>query len=241
MEINQNIAEYYDELYPVTEEQKVFYSKKMEMFKKPVRFLRIGCGTGSFEHNLAKDGSDVTGLETSPELLESANRKRRTQLMAVRYFQMQVIEMSRFLGKKFYNIISILDNRLLFSHDKTLMAKFFYDCKQLLSENGILIVKIPNFELYNSSKFDLPVRESIRASLFTSIEQKGDEWIMNQHLINSSNKKIKVTEDAPVYLIKKQELEELARAAGFTDIKFYSGFNLESLKSDSQEILAVLS
>ena len=64
---------------------------------------------------------------------------------------------------------------------------------------------------------------------------------MNQHLINSSDKKIKVTEDAPVYLIKKQELEELARAAGFTDIKFYSGFNLESLKSDSQEILAVLS
>ena len=241
MEINQNIAEYYDELYPVTEEQKVFYSKKMEMFKKPVRFLRIGCGTGSFEHNLAKDGSDVTGLETSPELLESANRKRRTQLMAVRYFQMQVIEMSRFLGKKFYNIISILDNRLLFSHDKTLMAKFFYDCKQLLSDNGILVVKTPNFELYNSSKFDLPVRESIRASLFTSIEQKGDEWIMNQHLINSSYKKIKVTEDAPVYLIKKQELEELARAAGFTDIKFYSGFNLESLKSDSQEILAVLS
>ena len=135
MEINQNIAEYYDELYPVTEEQKVFYSKKMEMFKKPVRFLRIGCGTGSFEHNLAKDGSDVTGLETSPELLESANRKRRTQLMAVRYFQMQVIEMSRFLGKQFYNIISILDNRLLFSHDKTLMAKFFYDCKQVLSDN----------------------------------------------------------------------------------------------------------
>ena len=46
MEINQNIAEYYDELYPVTEEQKVFYQKKMILFKKPVKFLQIGCGSG---------------------------------------------------------------------------------------------------------------------------------------------------------------------------------------------------
>ena len=105
MEINQNIAEYYDELYPVTEEQKVFYQKKMILFKKPVKFLQIGCDSGTFEHNLAREGSDVTGIETSQELLESANRKRRTQLMAVRYFQMSSLEMTRFLGKKFYNII----------------------------------------------------------------------------------------------------------------------------------------
>ena len=32
MEINQNMAEYYDELYPVTEEQKVFYQKGKTLF-----------------------------------------------------------------------------------------------------------------------------------------------------------------------------------------------------------------
>ena len=146
MEINQNIAEYYDELYPVTEEQKVFYQKKMILFKKPVKFLQIGCGSGTFEHNLAREGSDVTGIETSQELLESANRKRRTQLMAVRYFQMSSLEMTRFLGKKFYNIISILNGRIVFTHDKTLMKKFLFDCLQLVSQNGFLILELPNFE-----------------------------------------------------------------------------------------------
>lgn len=242
MEINQNIAEYYDELYPVTEEQKVFYSKKMEMFGKPVRFLRIGCGTGTFEHNLARDGSDVTGIETSKELLESANRKRRTQLMAVRYFQMSSLEMTRFLGKGFYNIISILHDRIIFTHDKTLMAKLFYDCRQLISEKGQLIIKLPNFNLYkNQSDFSLPVRESIRSNLETKISINAEKYYMNQILENSHGKKVTVTEDAPVYPLLPEEIEAYAKEAGFSKVELYSDFNLEPLTDSSKEVLAVIS
>ncbi len=241
MEINQNIAEFYDELYPVTEEQKVFYEKLMGMFAKPVRFLRIGCGTGTFEHNLAREGSDVTGLETSKELLESANRKRRTQLMAVRYFQMSSLEMTRFLGKKFYNVVSILNNRIIFTHDKTLMAKLFYDCRQLLADNGKLIISLSNFKKYAGlDKFTLPVKESIRTSLFSSIESRGEKMYLNQELENSSGKRIFVTEDAPVYLITKEEIENYAKEAGFKDINFYSSFGNSAYSEDSDQIVAVL-
>lgn len=242
MEINQNIAEYYDELYPVTEEQKVFYQKKMILFKKPVKFLQIGCGSGIFEHNLAREGSDVTGIETSQELLESANRKRRTQLMAVRYFQMSSLEMTRFLGKKFYNIISILNSRIVFIHDKTLMKKFFFDCRQLVSENGFLILELPNFENYSElEKIEFPVRESIRSSLKSVIEKRGEKFYLEQILTNSNDKKLVVTQDAPVYLLKPSEIENFALEAGFSKVELYSDFAENPFTEKSQRVVAVVS
>ena len=137
----QNVIEYYDELYPVTEIQKKFYSSQIDSYTKPVKLLRVGCGTGYLEHLLAREGHDVTGLETSKEMLESANLKRRNQLMSIRFFQMTTLEMTRFLGKGFYNIISCLNDRIIYIHDATLIRKFFFDCKQLLKEDGKLVEK----------------------------------------------------------------------------------------------------
>lgn len=242
MEINQNIAEYYDELYPVTEEQKVFYKKRIALFHCPSKLLRIGCGCGTFEHNLAREGSDVTGIETSQELLESANRKRRTQLMAVRYFFMSSLEMTRFLGKGFYNIISILDDRIIFTHDKTLMAKLFYDCRQLISPQGKLILSLPNFARFaENSKIELPVRKSIRAGLTTQIEERGEKFYMEQILTNSNDKKFVVTQDAPVYLLQKSEIEQFAKEAGFSNVEFFSGFTESPYTAEANTLVAEIS
>ncbi len=242
MEINQNIAEYYDELYPVTEEQKVFYQKRIALFPCPAKLLRIGCGCGTFEHNLAREGSDVTGIETSQELLESANRKRRTQLMAVRYFLMSSLEMTRFLGKGFYNIISVLDDRIIFTHDKTLMAKLFYDCRQLISPEGKLILSLPNFAKFKEkSKIELPVRKSIRAGLTTQIEERGEKFYMEQILTNSNDKKFVVTQDAPVYLLQTNEIEHFAKEAGFSKVEFFSDFAENAFTPDSSGIVVEIS
>ncbi len=242
MEINQNIAEYYDELYPVTEEQKVFYEKKSKLFKMPVKFLNIGCGTGTLEHYLAREGSDVTGLETSQQLLESANRKRRTQLMSLRYFQMSSLEMTRFLGKGFYNVISIPHSRIIFTHDKTLMEKLFYDCRQLLADGGQLVISLFNFGKYkNQKKFELPVRESIRSSLSTSIEERGDKYYLSQVLENSSGRKFAVAEDVPVYMLLPEEIEQFAGKAGFSKTEFFADFSGKPFDENSEQLLAVLS
>ena len=145
----KNLAEYYDELYPISQEQQAFYEELLKTYPYPAKLLRIGCGTGYFEHKLARQGYDVTGLEVCSEMLESATRRRRLPVTAIRFFNMSTIEMGRFLGKKFYNIISCLNDRLIFIHDAVLMRKFFYDCKSLLSQNGTLILQLPNFEYFS--------------------------------------------------------------------------------------------
>lgn len=242
MELFNNIAEYYDELYPVSDEQKNFFSAEIKSFPKPVKYLSIGSGSGSFEHFLAKEGLDVTGLETVQSLVDSANRKRRTQIMSLRFFQMSSLEMCRFLGKNFYNVISIFNGRMIFTHDETLMAKLFYDCHQLLTENGKMILQLPNFLKYTQEKITLPCRESIRVKLFTKISKDSNgKYYFNQTLETGNGKKLSVTEDMPIMPIKKSQIESYAKEAGFKECKFYSDFSPAEFTPDSDQIIAVIS
>lgn len=241
MEINSAVIEYYDELHSISEEQKRFYDTKIKEFKNPAKLLSICCGAGTFEHFLAQDGFDVTGIETIPALLEAAARRRRTQIMSLRFFKMSALEMTRFLGKGFYNIISILNWRIIFTCDATLLEKLFFDCKHLLSENGILVLTFPNFKkFFDESEFCLPQKNSMRASLRTKIKSRNGEFYFFQELENSSGKKISVVENEPVSLVQKDFIEKLAEKAGFSSVEFFDGFSLNAADDCCDEICAVI-
>src|SRR5574344_1124734 len=242
MELIQNVIEYYDELYPVTEGQKKFYADLMTKYAIPVKFLRIGCGTGYFEHLLAREGHDVTGIDTSKEMLESANLKRRNQLMAIRFFLMSTIDMTRFLGKNFYDLISCLNSRIIFIHDQTLMRKFFFDCKQLLVKDGSLILQLPNFEVYNAKPMaKLPVRESIRAKLYTQIWTKDDgSKYISQDVETGNGKMLPVMEEESIYQLSPSEIESFSKEAGFTSVEFYSDFDKNKFTAKEGNIIVLL-
>lgn len=192
---------------------------------------------------MAKQGADVTGLETISPLLESANRKRRTQLMALRFFQMSSLEMCRFLGKGFYNVISIPNNRIIFTHDSTLMAKLFFDCKQLLAPNGKLILRLPNFEKFRAEpSAKLPEKESIRVRLFTRITTNADGTkFFQQELETGNGKRLIVTQDAQIMPLTKNQIEQYAREVGFSKFGFYGDLQHGEFTKDSDELIVVIS
>ena len=103
----QNILEYYDELFPVSSEQKMFYEEILSSFTIEPKVLSIGCGTGVFEHHLSRHNCNVTGIDHIPGLLESATRRHRRPGCSVRFFQMTILEMAQYLGKGFYNLMSV--------------------------------------------------------------------------------------------------------------------------------------
>ncbi len=245
MDCTKNLIEYYEELFLVSEEQKKFFEEMAASFPSPAKILRAGCGTGALEHYLSKLGHDVTGLETSKDLLESANLKRRSQLMAIRFFLMSSSEMTKFLGKNFYNILSCLNGRITFLRTKETIQNFFNDAKLLLSENGKLIIQVPNIDFFfkdNIKLVNLPVLESIRSKAFTSLyHEPSGIYTATLKIETGSGKLLPVLERAEVYPLKKSEIIQMGKAAGFTKIEFYSDFDKKTLTEDSPIILAVLS
>ncbi|MCM1321325.1 MAG: methyltransferase domain-containing protein [Bacteroides sp.] len=243
MEYINNIIEYFDELYPVLPEQRRFYNTLASAYPMPVKFLRIGCRTGALEHQLAQDGHDVTGIEMSKELLDVASRRRRLPNMAVRFFQMATLDMTRFLGKKFYNVISCLDDALIFIHDSTLLRKFFYDCAQLLSENGKIILQLQNYSLYDFGSSDtvhLPDKESVRIKLFSHIRCADGNYLLNQELETSRKKRLPVICDEIVLPFSVQEIEAAARGAGFSSFSCFENYAKKPFAPESRTVVCVI-
>lgn len=233
------LIEYYDELYDVSPEQKVFYKELSDKFRMPTRFLGIDCATGYFEHFLAREGHDVTGLETSHEMLTRANLRRRMPNTALRYFQMSTLDMARYLGKGFYNIVSILNSKLMYITDKTLFRKFFYDCKQFLSKDGVLIVEIYNFsKLTDKSSFQLPERQSIRSKLFSEVINNGDgSWSLKQSIEISSGKILSLDDDVKIMPYLPSEIEKAAKEAGFSTVNIYSDFKKNPYSDEKNMVI----
>lgn len=242
MEYLNNIIEYYDELYPVTEAQKSWF-KQLAGDLLPARYLRIGCGTGALEYYLAKEGHDVTGLDVSRELLECANRRRRLPNMAVRFFQMSSVEMTHFLGKGFYNVISCMNDKLIFIHDRTLMRKFFYDCRQLLAQGGRLVIGITNFSRFTGHPMvKLPEHASIRVKLFSQLwVNDAEEYTLSQDLERAGSKVMPVLRNEPVIPVSVDAVKEYAREAGFSSCQVFSDFESTPFSPDSDTALLVFS
>lgn len=240
MEYINNIIEHYDELYTVTASQKKLFEDLTKNYL-PAKVLRVGCGTGSLEHWLSKNGHDVTGIETNQEMLETANRRRRFPNMALRFFQMSSLEMVRFLGKGFYNVISCLNNELIFRNDEILLRKFFFDCKTLVAEKGVVVLNLTNFDKYDLNKdFALPVRESIRSKLITNISSRDGKLFLNQTLEHYGKKPIAVLRDVEISPVSKADIERFAKEAGFSDIQFYGDWDLSPLTEKSDNIVAII-
>ena len=239
----QSLVEYYDELYPSDESQRKFFMDILTTYLAPSKFLRIGCGTGNLESFLAKNGIDVTGLDTNKEILESANLRRRFPNMAIRFFQMSTIEMTNFLGKNFYNVIACLNDKLIYIHDENLMKKFFVDCKLLLSNDGSLVLQLYNYNmLKNESVLKLPNRESIRSKIIEQIvKTDSGDYIINQYLENSAEKIIPLLQRQKVLPITPEKIKEYAQDAGFANIDFYEDYTKKPFTPESKTVVCVIS
>lgn len=76
MDFYQSLAEYYDEIFPLKEEQKRFlhdYVKRESLSA----VLDVGCGTGTFALELSLNGVKVLGVDLSEKMIEISKRKAR--------------------------------------------------------------------------------------------------------------------------------------------------------------------
>lgn len=242
MEFFSNLTEYYDELFPVTDSLKSFFSNLLENCSKPAKILHIGCGTGTFDFDLAKKGCNVTGIDANKSLVNSASLKHRMQLLSIRFFNLSTKEMTHFLGKNFYNIIFCDNNRLSFLKTRESLSAFFEDCTQLLTKDGILVLQFENFELLNTqNSIEFPKKSSIRAELSTIVQKTSkNQTVITQKINISKNKTIPILENEPILPITQQDIIFYGKKFGFSQIQFYSDYNCSPLTKDSYELICIL-
>lgn len=236
-------TDYYEDFFPIEPHQLDFFTNLSEEFTSPAKFLSVECGPALLSDTL-QEKNDITLTDSFPEFVSIVNTRQINKDNPAHVFNLNPADIARYLGKNFFNVIACLSYRIIFMKDRTLIKKFLFDSKMLLSDGGYLVLDILNFSKYDFSetKIDLPVKKSERASLYSSVIKNSDsvQYKLFQHVVTASGKVIDEVKDELICPISMESIRSYAKEVGYSSVEFYNDYNRTPYTTDSDKIICVL-
>lgn len=244
------ILEYYDELFPLDEQavscviQLVDTLKQKSSVSPPpiFRFLGVGCATGTLENRLSNHNMDITGIDTNPEMIATSQRRIKAPFSTIRFFEMNSLDIARFLKEKSFNIISCLENMLPYIGDLTLVRKFLHDSRKLLAPGGFLLLHVFNFAAVDKSvEIELPELSSIRVKLSRKLVPVTEEQMtLDARLELGNGQLVQFQKKTPILPLTIPQITGFAREAGFSAPDVYGGYDYKAFEKDSTYAVLVM-
>lgn len=229
------ILEYYDELFPLNKETVSCLLRLNEKFKKSsaispapiMRFLGVGCATGSLENQLSVHNFDITGIDANADMVATAKRRIKGTYSSIRFFEMNSLDMRRFLKEGSFNVIACVGNTLPYIGDETLIRKFFHDARTLLAPEGYLLVQTHNFGTTQPIKeIVLPDLSSIRVRLTrTFVPTENNKMTLNAQLTLGNGQILQLQNNTELLPLSVSQVTAHAEEAGFSSTSVFSDFS----------------
>lgn len=148
------LAEFYDLLFPVTEQQRRFFAALVEEHDVG-RVLDVACGSGEQAAMFRDLGVEVSALENDAKMVELVRAKGRG--IQVRLGSME--DVARLFEPGFDMAICI-GNSLPHLHDLDAVRRTLDAMHSLLRPAGVLVLSIVNFDRVRRERIaSLPVKE----------------------------------------------------------------------------------
>lgn len=197
------------------------------------RILDLACGSGRHAVTLASEGYEVTGLDSSPQMIEAAKYHAKEKGVAAQFYvadMRQVIE----LIEGPFDLIICLGNSLALLPTLSDVQQTLTNVYQLLTVGGSFVSQILNFEEIRQTGFRFfPLKsgrtkngkEVVFARFFEP--QKTGEF---RHLVflgiirTESDWQPKLSSQ-PVLELDKPLLESALHKASFNHLAFYQDYN----------------
>lgn len=234
-----SIGRYYDYIFPYNKEKKKFTKSFLEKPEKST-ILDIGCGTGDLSLDLAKDGNSVYAIDADQEMIKQAIRKKMP-LELDEYPVFRDLNMRRiayFFDQGKFDAITCYGNTLVHLKSKEEISGFLESCNEILKTGGHLMIQILNYEyILQENINELPVIDNEKV-LF----ERYYESTETEHLDFVTRLTIKTDQSVlknriALFPLTKKQLIVLLTDAGFSDMKFYGGFNKTAFKEDALPLL----
>lgn len=236
--------EHYEELFPIEENQIEFLDEKCRNFSSPAKFLSVECGPALLSRKLSEKNHDITVTDSFPEFISALNNKQKSEGNKIHSFNLHPMDIIRYLGKNFFNVIYCGDYRLIFIKDKASIKKLMFDAKMMLTDGGYLILDLINFSKYDFSqpRIDLQTQKSENAQLYSYILRDADsmKYTLNQQVVTKDGKNIDEVKNEEITPISMETFKAFADDVKFSSIEFYSDYYGNPLKQDSEKIICVL-
>ncbi len=236
-------TDYYEDFFPVEQNQEEFFTSLCNEFKAPAKILGVECGPALLSEKL-QESNDITLTDQFPEFVNIVNARQANKDNPTHVFNLNPADIARYLGKSFFNVISCLCYRIIFMKDRTLIKKFLFDSKILLTNGGYLVLDILNFSKYDFSetKIELPAKKAERATLYSSVIKNSEtaSYKLFQHIVTASGKVIDEVKDELVCPISMETIRSYAKEVGYSSCEFFNDYKRTPYTSDSDKIICVL-
>lgn len=227
----KSIAEYYKEIFPLQPAQAGFVR---DSFDDPsvTSLLDVGCGTGDLTVQLATSFKRITGIDLDVAMLEIA---RKSTPENVEFQSLNMLDIGKRLGMGTYEGILCFGNTLVHLNEPQNISAFIQQAAGVLARGGKLLIQIINYDRILDQKIKaLPPIESNQYSFERIYHYNKDEHILNFETILKIKKRGEsIRNQIPLYPLRKAELSDMLKEAGFSSISYFGNFLKAPLKKSS--------
>lgn len=240
MAFYSDISLVYDDLFPVSAEQRALFDSLMDDGGAR-SIVDCGCGTGSQLQPFAAAGLSCFGFDPDPSLVAIARRKLAAY-PKTRIEEGSFADLPRLVP--FHSDLLMCLGNSLVHVPKDEASRFLADAAGALSPSATLLLQILNYErLLREGVTELPM---IRASEGTVEFRRKYEWEGERKVLFRTSLRIAGADqpriarnEIPLYPIYPEEMWEMLTKAGFGEIRFYGNFARSEFSPGSEALVCL--
>jgi len=228
MEFYKSIVAVYDYIFPLNIQQIDFVEDVLED-TNAYNMLEIGCGTGTLTKALSKSFKNVEGADLDAEMVDKA----RSKYPELTFKVMDMLKINEFYTENQFDALVCFGNTLVHLPNKKTIAEFLRRSLTVLKLEGKLLIQIINYDRVLDQQIkNLPTIENEHIQFIRDYELvNGMIEFKTKLMIKSTGEQ--VINSVDLVPLRKTELEILLKETGYSNIRFYGGFNKEPLNEKS--------
>lgn len=138
------IAKYYDDIFPISKDTVSFLKASIGNSSKDV--LDIACGTGMYAIELSNEGYKLSAIDLDERMIENLNNKVNKDNLKIKFLQGDMKELGEKFKKHSFDAVYCIGNSLVHIDSFTEIKELFISIKELLKGEGKFIFQIINYD-----------------------------------------------------------------------------------------------
>jgi SAM-dependent methyltransferase len=233
----KDMARYYDDLFPLNSQQSQFVLD-MNHGASFDSMLDLGCGSGNFLLDMLSYCSLAYGWEPDSAMLALAQEKMPFSVGRVILEQRGMEELNKLVRS--FSLVTILGNTLVHLNCAEAVLNCLKRVYAALDDKGLFVFQIIHYDrVFEKGIFSLPTLETERCVFERYYGKRDDNLLDFQTKLTLKREGRVIEHSIPLYPLRKHELENMLKDAGFLDVEFYGGFNAVELTMDSIPLVGV--
>ena len=234
MAFYKSISEHYDDIFPHNPMQVQFVRTTFEHCGD-MKLLDVGCGTANLCIALAPHFKEVAGFDPDETMLRLANEKAGADHSNLSFHPYGMSDLDK--QDRFCDMDAVLcfGNTLVHLADKNEIFQFLKQARVILKPGGELLMQVINYDwIFEQKAGGLPTIENDRIKFVRNyhFHSHGNQ-IDFETILTIKQSREEIRNSIPLFPVRKDEINELLRQAGFERIKFYGNFKRDPLQEDS--------